>query len=62
MKTFGWRGAFGVGSDHRVEGEECWVLALIEDLIGIIQIGDVSEGNGGDKVAGKVTVVEKTIN
>lgn len=62
MKAFRWRGAFRIGSDHGVEGEEGWVFALVQDFVGITQITGVSDGYGGNKLARKVRVVEKTVN
>lgn len=62
MKAFRWRGAFRIGSDHGVEGEEGWVFALVQDFVGITQIAGVSDGYGGNKLARKVRVVEKTVN
>lgn len=53
MKAFLRRRAFGVGSDHGVEGEESWVGlgTLGKDLVGIVEIVWVVEGNGGHKLS-----------
>lgn len=62
MKAFAGCGAFGIGPDHGVEGEERWVVTLVQNSIGIIQIVGVPDGYGGHKIARKVRIVEKTIN
>lgn len=51
MKAFKRRRAFGVESDHGVEGEESWVGTLGKDLVGIVQIVGVVKDNGGYKLA-----------
>lgn len=51
MKAFLRRRAFGVGSDHGVEGEEIWVRTSGKDLIGVVEIVGVVKGNGGYKLA-----------
>lgn len=51
MKAFLRRRAFGVGSDHGVEGEESRVGTLRKDLVGIVEIVGVVEGNGGHKLS-----------
>lgn len=61
VKAFRWRGAFRIGSDHGVEGEQGRILTLVQDFIGITQIVGVSDGYGGNKLARKVRVVEKTV-
>lgn len=51
-----------MGSNHGVEGEEGWVLIVVEDFIGIMEIFGVIEGYGGYKLTSKMRVVKRTVN
>lgn len=51
VKAFAGCGAFGIGPDHGVQGEERWIVTLVQDSIGIIQIVGVPDGYGGHKIA-----------
>lgn len=64
VEAFGGSGAFGVGSDHGVESEECGVGLLgMENLVGILKkIGCVMKGYGGNKLAMEMGFVEGTLN
>jgi len=64
MEAFGRSGAFGEGSDHGVESEECRVGLLgMEDLVGILKkIGCFVKGYGGNELAMEVGIIEGTLN
>lgn len=65
MEALVWGGAFRVGPDHGIEGEEVvgGVVIVVEDVFGIVKvIGLVVKGYGGNELAMEVRVVEGALN
>ena len=55
-------GAFGVSSDHGVQGKYVGIVIMIKYMSGIMKIAWVFKGYGGNKLAMEVRVVENAFN
>lgn len=55
------RGGFGVGSDHGVKGEKRWEVALVENLVRVVEVVGVVDGYGGNELAQTVGLIKETV-